>query len=314
MARRLTVSALLVGLIWGAGSPPQARDRVVAITIDDLPATPLAVTSDWASLTTRLLDALARHKAPTVGFVNETKLYSQGILDSSRVALLHAWLAAGHELGNHTFAHRSAHQTPLSDYLADIERGELVTRAMTTRAGAPLRYFRHPQLHAGRSLAYRHAVEQFLSTHRYAVAPVTVDNQEWMYARAYVVARQRRDALLERRIVKDYLRHLDRAFAYSEALSRTLFGRELPLVLLLHANELNADHLDTVLERLTARGYRFASLEAALADPAYQSVDTYIGPTGPSWLIRWALSRGLGPPAEPREDPYIRDLQTVEQP
>jgi peptidoglycan/xylan/chitin deacetylase (PgdA/CDA1 family) len=314
MARRLTVSALLVGLSWGANTPPQAPDRVVAITIDDLPATLPPGSDDWAGLTARLLAALKRHEARAVGFVNETKLYRNGTLDSTRVALLEAWLAAGHELGNHTFAHRSAHATPLPEYIGGIERGELVTRALATHAGRPLRYFRHPQLHAGRSLAYRQAVERFLTARHYVIAPVTVDNQEWMYARAYDVAGVRRDSSLTRRVLTDYLHHLDSAFAFSEALSRTLFDREIPLVLLLHANQLNADHLDTVLERLTSRGYRFVSLEAALADSAYRSMDTYVGPSGVSWLIRWALSRGLQPPAEPREDPYIRSLQTVEQP
>lgn len=312
MPARWPACALLVGLFWSTVVSTEAPDGVVAITIDDLPAV-VPPSGSHATITTGLLNALRRHGAPAVGFVNEDKLHRNGTLDSSRVALLAAWLAAGHELGNHTFAHRSAHQTPIADYLEGIEHGELVTRVLATRAGRPLRYFRHPQLHAGPTLAYRQAVERFLSARHYVVAPVTVDNQEWMYARAYDVAGQRRDTSLTRRVLADYLHHLDSAFAFSEGLSRTLFEREIPLVLLLHANQLNADHLDTVLERLTARGYRFVALEVALADPAYRSVDTYVGPNGLSWLIRWVLSRGLHPPAEPREDPYIRGLQTVER-
>jgi peptidoglycan/xylan/chitin deacetylase (PgdA/CDA1 family) len=307
MTTRRRVPALLGALALLSAARVRQPERAVAITIDDLPV--VAATSDWASVTARLLEALRRHGAPAVGFVNESKLYINGVLDSGRVALLGTWLAAGQELGNHTFAHRSAHTTPLDEYIDGIARGEIVTRPLAARAGRPLRYFRHPQLHAGRSLAYRHAVERFLATRHYTIAPVTVDNQEWLYARAYVVARQRGDTALTQRVERDYLRHLDSAFAYSEGLSRLLFGRGIPLVLLLHANELNADKLDTVLSRLEARGYRFASLESVLADPAYRSIDTYVGPTGLSWLIRWALSRGMHPPAEPREDPYISDLQ-----
>jgi peptidoglycan/xylan/chitin deacetylase (PgdA/CDA1 family) len=243
-----------------------------------------------------------------VGFVNERKLYRNGTLDSARVALLESWLAAGHELGNHTFAHRSAHTTPLNEYLDGIAQGEVVTRALAARAGRPLRYFRHPQLHAGRSLAYRQAVERFLAARHYAIAPVTVDNQEWVYARAYVVARARGDTALTARVVADYLRHIDAAFAYSAGLSRTLFGREIPLVLLLHANELNADYLDTVLSRLRGQGYRFATLESVLKDSAYRSADTYVGPAGMSWLIRWAFTRGFAVPDEPREEAYIQAL------
>ena len=282
--------------------------RTVAVTIDDLPVTAVSASSDWGSVTNRLLAALRKHDAPAIGFVNETKLYIGGTLDSGRVALLEEWLGAGLELGNHTFAHRSAHATPLEAYLDGIARGEVVTRALSRRAGRPYRYFRHPQLHTGRSLEYRLAVERFLAAHGLTVAPVTVDNQEWVYARAYVVAREHGDTLLVRRVVGDYLHHVDSAFAFSERLSRAMFDREIPLVLLLHANEINADYLGTVLERLRARGYRLVSLEQALTDTVYRSADSYIGPSGVSWLIRWALTRGIQVPNEPREEPYIAEL------
>jgi peptidoglycan/xylan/chitin deacetylase (PgdA/CDA1 family) len=299
----------LLGLCGLTGAT-QRPERSITITIDDLPAVAVSSTSAWGSVTARLLTTLRRHQVQSVAFVNERKLYVNDALDSDRVALLQAWLDAGQELGNHTFAHRSAHVTPLAEYLDGITRGEQVTRALAQRAGRPFRYFRHPQLHAGRSLAYRRAVERFLTAHGYTIAPVTVDNQEWVYAGAYVVAQARGDAALEGRVVAAYFQHLDSAFAYSERLSRLLFGREIPLVLLLHANQINADHLDAILSRLEARGYRFVPLERALADSAYRSRDTYVGATGPSWLIRWAATRGIEVPAEPREEPWIAELAT----
>ena len=292
----------MIALLFLTALAAQQPTRVVAVTIDDLPAVSVSASSDWAKVTERLLGALRRYQVPAVGFVNERKLSVDGALDSSRVGLLSAWLRAGHELGNHTFAHRGAHQTPLADYLDGIVQGEVVTRELARRAGRPFRYFRHPQLHTGRTLAYRDSVSRFLAARGYLVAPVTVDNQEWVYARGYVVARDRGDTALVQRVVEYYRRHIDSAFAYSERVSRTLFGREIPLVLLLHANELNADHLHTVLQRLQARGYRFAPLEQVLADSAYRSADRYVGPMGMSWLIRWADTRGVAIPAEPREE------------
>ena len=307
MPRPIRALALICVLAPAARAQEPTPGRLVAVTIDDLPVTG-PVTRAWGSITTQLLDALARYEVPAVGFVNENKLHPNGRLDSARVRLLAAWLAAGHELGNHTYSHRSAHATPLPQYLDEIERGDIVTRALTQRAGRPLRYFRHPQLHAGRTLAYRRAVEQFLAQRGYTIAPVTVDNQEWVYAAAYVVARRRGDTTLAGKVVADYLRHLDHAFAYSESLARATLGREIPLVLLLHANELNADHLDVVLRAIRARGYRFAPLDAVLADSAYRSADEYVGPRGLSWLQRWALTRGHTPPAEPREERYVAEL------
>jgi peptidoglycan/xylan/chitin deacetylase (PgdA/CDA1 family) len=298
-------------LLLLAALAAQQPDRVVAVTVDDLPIVAVSASSDWASVTRRLLTALRAYQAPAVGFVNEQKLYVNGALDSTRVALLSAWLRAGHELGNHTFAHRGAHDNPLGVYLDGIARGEIVTRELTRRAGRPFRYFRHPQLHTGRSLAYRDSVHHFLAGRGYVVAPVTVDNQEWVYARGYVVAKERGDSALVQRVVDHYLGHLDSAFVYSERLSRMLFGREIPLVLLLHANELNADHLDTVLQRLKTQGYRFATLEQVLTDSAYRSADRYVGPMGMSWLIRWAEARGVKIPPEPREEAWVHELAAL---
>jgi peptidoglycan/xylan/chitin deacetylase (PgdA/CDA1 family) len=284
----------------------QRVERTVVITVDDLPG--VFAGNDWVPVNAKILAALRKHHVSAVGFVTESRLYVNGAIDASRVAILESWLRDGHELGNHTFAHRSANFTPLTEYLAGIARGERVTRALARRAGRPFRYFRHPLLHAGRSMAYRHSVEGFLAEHGYTIAPVTVDNQDWMYARAYLNLQRPRDSVLRRRVVGDYFRHLDSAFAYSESLSHRLFGHDIPLVLLLHASRINADHLDNILTRLEARGYRFATLEKALADPAYRSADNYTGPIGPSWLVRWALTRGIQPPKEPREEAYITAL------
>ena len=44
--------------------------------------------------------------------------------------------------------------------------------------------------------------------------------------------------------------------------------------------------------QLTARGYRFVSLQHALQDPAYTRRDEYVGPAGITWLHRWALTEG----------------------
>ena len=306
---------LIAATLLAAQTPPPARPtatRIVAITIDDLPVGGATDALRWPAVTTGILDALRAHRVPAVGFVNEIKLHEAMRLDPARVALLRQWLAAGQELGNHSFAHVSAHRTTVETFIAHIWRGERVTRPLAQQYRRPLRYFRHPQLHTGLTLAFKRAVDSALRERGYVVAPVTVDNEEWIYAAAFARARDVGDTALVRRIVTDYHRHLDTAFAYSEGLSRTLFGREIPLVLLIHANELNAAHLGAVLDRMAARGYSFVPLSQVLSDSAYRSADQYIGPTGPSWLIRWAEARGLAVPAEPRAERYVIDASGIQ--
>ncbi len=65
-----------------------------------------------------------------------------------------------------------------------------------------------------------------------------------------------------------------------------MFGRPIRHIFLIHSNEINADSLDAMLERLTERGYRFISLDRALEDEAFQVSDDYVGPWGLSWLHR----------------------------
>lgn len=75
---------------------------------------------------------------------------------------------------------------------------------------------------------------------------------------------------------------------FAEDASQALFGRAITQTLLLHANTFNAEVLDTVLTRLEARGYRFVTLDEAMADQAYATPDTLLTTYGPTWLWRWA--------------------------
>ena len=122
------------------------------------------------------------------------------------------------------------------------------------------------------------------------VAPVTMDNAEWIFARAYLKAKGRQ----RRKIADAYLVYMEAKTDYWERQSVALLGREIPQVLLVHANRLNADHFERVAAMLARRGYRFVPLEDALADEAYASPDRFTGAAGISWLHRWALTRGGG--------------------
>jgi hypothetical protein len=61
--------------------------------------------------------------------------------------------------------------------------------------------------------------------------------------------------------------------------------------------------MQAMLAKLEARGYAFISLEEALKDPAYASPDGYIGPRGPSWLLRWAKGLGKATTKKGQPDP-----------
>jgi peptidoglycan/xylan/chitin deacetylase (PgdA/CDA1 family) len=281
---------LLLGLREAAGQPR----REVAVTFDDLPVVAYVGRTDDARerITDALLSAVRRHGVPAIGFVNEGGLVSNDSINDRRVALLRRWIEAGLELGNHTYSHRGLHRSSLGGYLEDIARGDSVTTVLLRSVGRRPRYFRHPFLHSGRDLETRQTVERFLADRGYRIAPVTIDNSDYIFASAYERAIDRADTIGRHRIVTAYVSYMEAVFAYYEQQSVALLGRELPQVLLLHANLLNADHFDALAGMIARRGYTFVALDRALADPAYRSKDSYTGPGGISWLHRWALTQG----------------------
>ena len=289
------VSVVCAWVLVVAASFAQSPVREVAITFDDLPVAGV-LSRDAASsrdLTTTLLAAIAAHHVPAIGFVNESKLAGDHGVDPARVALLRLWLDAGLELGNHAYSHPDMHTTPLAAFEDDVMKGEAVLRPLMKERGMPLRFFRHPFLHTGRDLEQRAAFDRFLADREYRVAPVTIDNDEYIFAAAYDRASVRGDRDVMQRVAAAYVPYMAAKFEFFERNTIELFGRPMKHVLLVHANRLNADRFGDLALMLERRGYRFITLEDALRDPAYQSRDTFVGTSGITWLHRWALTKGM---------------------
>lgn len=302
-------------------------DRRISITIDDLP---WVVGSDqaWEDENSSAARSIEKHhkkliaemkkaKAPVIGFVNEGKLYSGNHLQKNRVAMLNDWLNAGFELGNHTYGHVSMHDVELSAYQENILKGEQQLRPMLAKHKKTPQWFRHPYLRTGRTIEDKAALQKFLAEHGYRIAPVTIDNGEWVYAFAYrkVLAKGGDNKETLARLRRDYVPYMAAKVDFYERASIDLLGYNLPQIILMHANELNADTYRDLISAIRGRGYRFVALEEAMKDPAYQRADTFTGRYGPSWIHRWALAEKKpkafyeGEPVVPK---WVLDLAEVE--
>lgn len=293
------------------GQQDQRARREVAVTFDDLPGVAMPSSQRcnakaFREMNGRLLRSIKAHRVPAFGLVVEGRLCERE--RNALPGLLNMWLDAGLDLGNHSFSHFDLNDTPLARYQADVVRGETVTAGLLAQRGKRLRYFRHPFLHAGKDLKTRTAFEKFLVGRGYRIAPVTIDNQEWVFAEVYAMAKDRGDKRTAERVAGAYLTHMDQVFDFFERRSVEVVGYEIKQVLLLHANLLNADYFDQLAGMMKRRGYTFITLDQALADPAYQLRDSYTGRQGLSWLHRWALSKGMRMKQEPREPEFIAML------
>lgn len=258
--------------------------------------------------TTKLLRMLIAERVPAIGFVNEVKLFTGDAEEEARrTALLEAWLDAGFDLGNHTYSHVEIDRVPFETYKADLIRGEIVTSRLLAARGRRLRYFRHPQLRTGPTPEYKASLDSLLAERGYRVAPVTIDHNDFVFAGVYARTRTRGDHATAERVVQAYVPYLERVVTHFENLSRQFLGYEVPQVLILHANELNADYGHEVITMLRQRGYRFITLDAALEDPAYK-LPAATAPRGLSWLHRWMLAKGLPLQPEPSEPAFVREF------
>jgi peptidoglycan-N-acetylglucosamine deacetylase len=302
-------SATILALVALARPAMQTGpSRAVAFTFDDLPATHAAHLATTQESTFKLLRTLRDHQVPATGFVNENGLFVGGNAElAARTALLEAWLDAGFDLGNHTYSHVSIDRVPFETYKADLVKGEIVTRRLLAARGRHLRYFRHPQLRTGPTAEYKAALDALLAERGYLVAPVTIDNNDFMLADVYARARATGDLATMERVVRAYVPYMESVTAHFENLSRQFLGYEVKQILLLHANELNADHVGDLIAMFRNRGYRFIPLDEALRDPAFALQDSLV-PRGLSWLHRWMLAKGLPVQAEPLEPLFVREL------
>lgn len=281
--------------------------REVAITIDDLPRGGDAPCNaeEIRKVTRQLLQPLQQQKLPFIGFVNEGRcldeLGEQGMRD-----VLSMWLDAGGDLGNHTLRHPDFNNTPLPEYQRQILAGERITKELLKTKGRTIRFFRHPFLHAGTTLESKRALEAFLDQHGYRVAPVTLDNSDWMFAEVYARALRSGDPELARKVKAAYLPYMESIFEFFEKRSVEVAGHEVRQTLLIHVNRLNAESMPELLAMMKRRGYRIVSLERALEDPAYQLADEYAGPGGFSWVHRWSKTKNMPGKGEPEEPAFVR--------
>jgi peptidoglycan/xylan/chitin deacetylase (PgdA/CDA1 family) len=276
--------------VQAAAQPPHPARRV-SVTIDDGPV--VGEMTDLASfqmISAGLIGSLQSGKVPATIFINERQLNVPGQRDA-RVAVLEDWLDAGFDLANHTYSHPSLNRVPLWQFGDDVVKGEVIMRPLIEQRGRKLVWFRYPFLHSGTTDDIHRGVMDFLEQRQYRVAPVTVDYADYSFAGVYRSQRLAGNIDVADKIKEAYLNQIDVGFEYAEKASVELFGYEIPQILLIHCNELNAITLRETIARLRKRGYEFITLDEAMKDPAYQRPDSFAGPGG-SWLSRTATLTG----------------------
>ncbi|MBW8875534.1 MAG: DUF4440 domain-containing protein [Acidobacteria bacterium] len=278
MRRTRTLAAIaLLALLTGStmtGAGPAGRPLL--ISVDDLPVAGGGIHTDPAErerITQGLLAVLAKHHVPAVGLV----IWGNVKTDADR-AILRRWLAAGHELGNHSASHFDLTTTAADAYVIDVEAGRAGLASFLAREeNRKLRFFRFPFLDEGDTPAKLDAVRAYLARSGQRNLPVTIDDQDWMFEKPWVEARRKDDRKEMDRVGDEYQESLHVEVRDQEARGDRLFGRPVPQILLLHANEVGAAQWDRLFTWLEKRGYRFARADEVLADAVFKDDPRYVG-------------------------------------
>jgi len=295
-----------------------SQTHQVCFTFDDLPVVTLRNKSltFQKEVTEKILFTLTQHQILATGFVNGKKLYTNGVLDPQKTNLLKNWIDAKMDLGNHTFSHMDFHENTFKAYANDIIKGEIELKKLLSSVGKTPHYFRHPYLRAGENKEKTDSLYNFLKAKGYEIAPVTIDNAEWIFNSAYDSVLVTNDRQRMKEVGYSYIKYMEQKVKYYEGQSQKLFGRNIKHILLLHANRLNADYLDDLILMLKKNNYSFISLKDALSDEAYSTPITRFNRNwGMSWLDRWALSKGKKSDFfkdEPTAPDFIMKLAKVE--
>jgi peptidoglycan/xylan/chitin deacetylase (PgdA/CDA1 family) len=290
MTRPATLSVLL--LLVAAVAVPVRRAaaaepaRPIVITVDDLPVgggSRHADPADRARVTDGLLAVLAKHRVPAVGFV-----IWANVRDAGDRAILDRWLAAGHELGNHSFAHPSLTRSTAEAWIADADKGRAGLDAFLRERERVLRFFRFPYLNEGDTAAKVDAAREWLARTGQRNLTVTIDDQDWSYEEPWLAAQRAGDAAALARVASDYHAALQLSVRHAEATGDRVLGRRTPQVLLLHANAVGAAQWDRLFTWLAETGHRFATADEVLADPVFADLPRLAATNGFSLWDRMA--------------------------
>jgi peptidoglycan-N-acetylglucosamine deacetylase len=278
----------------------------VAITMDDLPLNgvlPPGVTR--VETAHKVLEILKRHHVPPVyGFVNAVRL--EGNDDAAEALKL--W-AAQEPVGNHTYTHMDLEKNPPEAFERDIEENEPVLELLKDDAKDNWHWLRYPYLHEGDTVEKRRAVRAYLSAHKYRIAQVTLDWEDYLWNFAYAQCAAKGDANSVEWLHSSYLSTASEFLDLGREQAKMIYGRDINYVLLMHLGAYSSTILSDALDLLKKKGFKLVTLEEAESDPAYAE-DPDVGMHDAGTLLdQWMMVKQIKDP--PHEEKPYKQLESI---
>ena len=283
---------------------PSAHPQQIAFTWDDLPAhSALPPGETRVEIGHKLIAAMKdAHLPPVYGFVNGVQLDRE----PASAPMLNDWRNAGFPLGNHTWSHMNLNTMDLVDWEADLVKNEPILDKYAV--GADWYWLRYPFLAEGDTPEKRADARKFLATRGYRIAAVTMSFGDYMWNEPYARCVAKNDTAAIAQLETSYLDAAAIDADFRRAMSKALYGHDIPYVLLMHVGAFDARMLPRLLKLYRDKGFTFITLEEAENDPFYASAIDPSLPEQPDSLEGAMQARGL--PLPPRPKPVL-DVNTL---
>lgn len=179
------------------------------------------------------------------GFLNGIQALNQ----EKRFEVLRRWKKAGHYIGNHTFSHKGLSKSTVAECKQEIEKNEslLIDFADTIKE---LKVFRYTYLEEGDTKEKRYEIRSYLDRRKYKIAHVSIDTSDWYWLEAFAKCASKDNSLGMQQLKKSFLEYSKLNIKYTDDLSKLIWGKSIPQIMLMHINAFTTFVLDDFLKFL----------------------------------------------------------------
>lgn len=250
---------------------PKEKTRI-AITIDDLPF------SSYRTLTAaeknfiydNIIKAFEKNNIKALCFVIGSAYKPADEPFLKRI------LAAGHQLGNHTFSHYDYNTVTFEKYSNDILKCDEILKKFNVQK----KYFRFTYLTEGNSKEKVESIYSFFKKNDITPVPVSIFCTDVNFSQAFERAYSKNDKKEMDKIANDYLADFKKNTKYGIEFARTHTRKNPGHVLLFHMNLLSAYTIEGLINICKEINLEFVHIDEILKEEWYKKPPRYFGGAG----------------------------------